>query len=1638
MHKSRVILYWIVGGWCALTPFVIAQSVSPDIGFDRAADDSLGSRMQVVRMVPQAERIHLTEGAPLRIRFTGAPGATRVLSNSLVIPQTVIAGDFDEDGRTDLVCGYTGPGGGVMALFRGRRGEWKWQANEDGRERGEESAQAFSPTAKVFLTPESPDLLVAGDFNADGHEDLAYAQREGATLHFLFGNGGGEFPVRQDVVLNGKITAMVAGDINRADGLPDVVVAVEQEGAATLYVFEGPEGAARSRPELIPLADAIGTLALGQLDDEFPVDIVAVGGRTVYLVQGRDRRLSQPEAVRRDVPSPVIVSLAMSERILSVAIGDFMPDLKYRSEIAALDESGTIHLLSPDDDLPGQGSTETKYKGMSLKDTWQSARPFLDLPADGVSLFAGRISGMAGDDLLIVSPAERQVRIASCGSAGQSRADILCEGEPLVPVASLVFERAVVSVLPLRLNDDALSDLVILREQAVSPTIVTSAAAQMFTVTTTADSGPGSLRQAILDANSNPGPDLIQFAIPGTGIPTIAPRSPLPDITDAVTIDGTTQPAGLVEISGAGAGQGVNGLTVRGGNSVLRGLVINRYTVNLVRLLSGDLLNSGGSAIVLSSANNIVEGNLIGTDAAGQRALGNGLAGIVITGPQNLVGGTTAKARNVISGNMIAIGIATATGRQNRIQGNFLGTDLGGSVSIANSGGVVILGGVNNIIGGPTAAERNVISGNTKPLPVPTLNVSGGIAVGNLNTFQGATGNLIQGNFIGTTATGTGALGNGGPGVFIGESPNNTVGGTARGARNVISANRGEGVQIYGSGASGNLVQGNLIGVSADGSSALGNGAAGVLLTMSASRNLIGGTAEGAANIIAFNGGSGVVVESGSGNSILSNSIFSNGGLGIDLGGDGVTPNDGQDLDGGANNLQNFPTITSATFADATATIRGALTSTPNTGFRLDLFTNSACDPSGSGEGERMLTTTSLTTDGTGTTNFFVTVSLTFTGRQFITATVTSPTGDTSEFSNCIELVPIRPRIAIVPGALDFGLVRVGQAKTLTLTVQNVGTAPLTVTGMTSDSLAFTVSGVFPPFTLSVQASLTVTVQYIPPDRNEHSGQLTITSNDPERSRVLVGLKGRGAEGPKITVQPDSLDFGNVAVGESSERQVTVANGGDLALTVSAVEMSSTLFAVISPPVPFTVAPGDRQVMTLGFTPSSVGPQSATARITSNDAAMPAIVLRLAGTGVQPIRRLSVSPASLDFGRVAVGQSADQVLTLTNTGNATLVIEQVTISDSQFALQSPAFPLSLRPGAEVGAVIRFTPRAGGRQSALLTIRSNDSEQPTVTLPLSGEGVFSPAFEVVPSALDFGMVGLGQSVDRPVTIYNRATMAVRITATSDNPRFVVSSPALPLTVAAGAEQVVLVRFTPMREGRESGMMSFVGDDPTTTTVTISLSGEGLRIRMLSVPDVEGVAGGVVTLAVALSDGTNISALRFTVEFDPAVLSITNPQAIVRGGAIPADFEFSVNAATRGRVTVLILPPLQYPVPTLPSAGGVVALIALQIAATVPDGSTTTVFFSDVSASDPEANSISVQTQNGRVRISNVRPGDVNLDGRINAQDLISLIRHLTGESPLTGNGLKAADVNCDGRVNEQDAVRLIQHLAGARPLPERCP
>src|SRR5262249_5918875 len=306
----------------------------------------------------------------------------------------------------------------------------------------------------------------------------------------------------------------------------------------------------------------------------------------------------------------------------------------------------------------------------------------------------------------------------------------------------------------------------------------------------------------------------------------------------------------------------------------------------------------------------------------------------------------------------------------NTVQGDLSGTDVTGTSALGNTDRGVLTTGVNTLIGGTTTDARNIISANNRGVDL-----------------NGGSSSTVQGNFIGTNVTGTSALSNPNAGVNLNTGlSNNLIGGLATTPGtppgNLISGNAGNYGVILGGGAFGNFIQGNIIGADITGTQSLGN-LGGIMI--SGHDNTVGGTISGAGNIVGFNGTMcaspndiGVAITGGTvaiNNAILGNSIFSNGGLGIDLIGGtegtcGVTANEHCDPDPGPNDLQNYPVITSATCGGGQVTLNGTLDSVASTMFRLEFFSSSASHWSGFGQGKPFLGSAVVTTNASCGANF--------------------------------------------------------------------------------------------------------------------------------------------------------------------------------------------------------------------------------------------------------------------------------------------------------------------------------------------------------------------------------------------------------------------------------------------------------------------------------------------------------------------------------------------------------------------------------------------------------------------------------------------------------------------------------------------
>lgn len=976
--------------------------------------------------------------APVRVPSVpaGPPLALAALQDGTTRPLSLVAADLDGDGTPDLIAGYATATGGVVVVHRGNL-EALWPASAEAQARaaaGGLVAEPFLAGARAFTLPGPPDLLAAGDFDGDDHVDVLAATAGGTALTLLPGDGGGGLGAPLEVPLPGPATALVVGDLNRRDGLPDIAVAVRGDGGTAALVFEGPGGAIHAVPETVPMPAEVTSLAIGQLVGGHEADLVAATRERLLLVHGRDRRSALDAATRAAVPPAQVETIELDWGASAVAVGDFVAGEELNIELAVLDERGLVRILDP----AGGRQLASLAVGAPSPD----ARP---------RLVRAKVSALPTDDLLLVDRAASAVRILV---ASEREATGLVARPWAVSVAT---GPAPAAVLPMRLNVDGLDDLVILTGDGLAVSATAAAATFVvnyeYEVRKQCDIGDGvcigtyletppqggpqvckrrddnrcSYNIALAEANATAAMDTISVQVAKVYKQGGTFTAPITLLGNNATLVGvgiyldpgaaasvvrgvrTTNddPTVLIPVSGismACSGSYVEGNTF-GPPSNKAGWFQHAVFVNGARNTIGGSTAVAGNTILATAPDdtgltmsfkaneNTVLGNVIGgTASAGTHAK----VGVEVSGETNTIGGTAPGARNVIGGSF-ADGVSI-TGTGHLVQGNRIGVDASGATARGcRDNGVSISGTASsNTVGGTTPAAANVISGNG--------------AAGVLVEGWQSKGNQILGNLIGTDAGGTRAIPNVSDGITLIGQQATVVGGAVVGAGNVISGNTGNGVTVALSGPSGTIVQGNLIGVGKNRQTPLGNGLSGVAIepqggssgisvpggaAAAALRTHIGGDA-GAGNVIAHNTRNGVTVSAGTGTAILGNSVFSNGRLGIDLGDDGWTPNGAT---GGANpnKWQRFPVITGIETTASTTTVTGTLSGLPGQ-YTVELHSNWDCGPNGLLQGhtpypaQRQAVT--VASGGVGT--FTATLPGVATA---ITATATDADGNTSEFS---------------------------------------------------------------------------------------------------------------------------------------------------------------------------------------------------------------------------------------------------------------------------------------------------------------------------------------------------------------------------------------------------------------------------------------------------------------------------------------------------------------------------------------------------------------------------------------------------------------------------------------------------------------
>jgi Abnormal spindle-like microcephaly-assoc'd, ASPM-SPD-2-Hydin len=300
------------------------------------------------------------------------------------------------------------------------------------------------------------------------------------------------------------------------------------------------------------------------------------------------------------------------------------------------------------------------------------------------------------------------------------------------------------------------------------------------------------------------------------------------------------------------------------------------------------------------------------------------------------------------------------------------------------------------------------------------------------------------------------------------------------------------------------------------------------------------------------------------------------------------------------------------------------------------------------------------------------------------------------------------------PRSLWFNKVVSGQSETLSVTVTNSGSSSVTVSSVSVNNAAFTINNLSAPLTLAAGQSVEFSVTFAPTTVGSVSGDVTFNSNS---GTFNLPLNGKGVANWDLTASPASLDFGNVSVGTSSTLPLTINNPGTTSQTVSIGRVGGAGFSVSGVKLPLVLDAGQSFTFSVIFTPASAG--AASGSILASSPTDPVLTVPLTGTGVNPSGQLNVSPSTMNFGNLGIGQNAAQNGQLTATGSS-VTVSSASMSNGVFQLSGISLPMSIAAGQSVNYTVTFTPQTSGVASGTLSFASNATNSPAVE-SLTGTG-----------------------------------------------------------------------------------------------------------------------------------------------------------------------------------------------------------------------------------------------------------------------------------------------------------------------------
>ena len=406
------------------------------------------------------------------------------------------------------------------------------------------------------------------------------------------------------------------------------------------------------------------------------------------------------------------------------------------------------------------------------------------------------------------------------------------------------------------------------------------------------------------------------------------------------------------------------------------------------------------------------------------------------------------------------------------------------------------------------------------------------------------------------------------------------------------------------------------------------------------------------------------------------------------------------------------------------------------------------------------------------------------------------------------------------PASVSFGTVATGSSASQQIQLTNTGNAAVKISSVSATGAWFSATGLSIPATVNPSQTVTLTASFAPSAVGSATGSLSIQSNA-TNSTLTIPLSANGAQ-PGLSISPANFNFGSVVDGQTKSQNFTVTNNGTASLTIAQLSVTGSAYSASGLATPATLTPGNAATFSVLFAPRTAGSLAGTISISSNAPNSPN-TLSLSGTGVAASVTLTTNPASLSFTSLNAGSSSSKNVMVTNSGNSSLTISQITVNAKDFAANGISTPFALGAGQNAVLNIAFSPTASESITGNVTVMS--SQGASAVIPVTGSGV-QPAVTLTPTNAGFGTVTVGSPSTQSFQLTNSGTGVLTVSQLSvSGGGFSVGTLSLPITLNAGQSTTFNVQFAPAATGAASGSVTIVSNAPNSPAL-IALSGTGV--------------------------------------------------------------------------------------------------------------------------------------------------------------------------------------------------------------------